>query len=815
MTCYRKKSTMLINYIKIAIRNIRKHKLTTAVNVLGLGIGVAVCLLLLNFIQFQQTYDTEQRNADRIFRVPMEIVEKGGDLQTFAFTYPAVAPHLKKDFPEIEQTVRLRFNGGLARNGDIAQQVRVCFTESSFFDVFSFPMLEGDAKNVLTQPYSAVLTEKMAGILFPGVNPVGKSFRYNDREWTVRGLLKNLPVSSHLYMSVGILMDYPTYVQISKERGADAEGSWGWSDFYTYVLLRDASQAPALAAKMPDFAQRYMGEDMQKEGFEVRFNLQPLRDIHLRSSYNYELAGNGNFKFIYLLGAAGILILLIAWMNYINLATARAFERAKEVGIRKVNGAMTRQLMQQFLVEALVVNFLSIVLGAGLFFASLGAFARLVDRDPMELLPMNPLFWASLAGLFGLGALLTGAYPARQMTRFNAMLTMKGKLFEGKAGTQNWLRKTLVVSQFSVSMLLLTGALALIWQLRFMQKAELGVQIDQTLVVRETVSRDSSQQHRVRSFLNDVEALSGVVSTARSTSVPGEEIGSSTDYKRLDNSFVKRCRVLGADERFVPQFGLQLLAGRNFSENFLADRETCVLNEAAVNVLGYPNPEAALGHQIKGGSETSKPRTIIGVLRDYHQQSLRDAYDPTVFVPEQEDWEYYSVKVNTSDAAGINDRVQALWKTHFPETPVTTFFLDDYYNQQYRLDQAFGSVLAGCTALALLVACLGLFGLSVFTVSKKQKEIGIRKVLGASAAQVVLLVTREYVQLILLAGVLMLPLAVFGVQKFLSSYAFQVHLGWWFYLIPFVLLLLVAFGTTLAQSLRAAFADPVKSLRTE
>lgn len=805
---------MIQNNIKLALRNLLKNKVFTGVNILGLAIGVAVCLLLLNFIQFQRSYDDFQVNAERIYRVPMTVQEKGGGLQTFAFTYPAVGPHLKKDFPEVEDMVRLRFFGGLAKRGEVMEQVGGCYADASFFDIFSFKMLEGDPKTVFSQPYSAVLTEKMAGVLFGKENPIGKSFKFRDSEWTVRGLLENPPVNSHLYMRLSMLLDYPTYVKEVKENGGDAEGSWGWSDFYTYLLLRPGADAEALAAKLPAFTERYMGEKMKKEGFDQRFILQPLRDIHLRSNYDYELTGNGDFKFIYALGAAGLLILLIAWLNYVNLATARALDRGKEVGVRKVNGATSGHLIRQFLTESLLVNLLAISLGAVFFVLMLNTFARLVDRAPVDLLPRGLGFWALLVAIFGLGALFAGLYPARVLAGFNPVFSLKNMLAKGATGSKARLRKTLVVGQFSIAILLVTGVLALFFQMQYMQKQALGVDIGQTLVLEESASRpDSAGQAPVRSFLNEVNALAGIVSTTRSTGVPGGEIGNSTDFTRLDGGLNKRCRTMGVDDRFIGQYQLQLVAGRGFSENYKADEFNVVLNETAAKIFGFQNPGDALGRQVMAGD--SVPRNVVGVVKDYHQQSLRHSFDPTVFYLRTDNWDYYSLKTGTSDMPALVAQVEMLWKKHFPDAPVQHFFLDTYYDQQYKLDRMFGAVLLGCTALALLVACLGLFGLSLFTVAKREKEIGIRKVLGASVVQVIGLVTREYVWLILIAGAITLPLAVFGVQKFLERYAFHVRLGWWFYVLPSAVLVLVAFLTTAGQSWRAALTNPVKSLRSE
>ncbi|MDX2067988.1 MAG: ABC transporter permease [Haliscomenobacter sp.] len=803
------------NYFQIALRNLRKQRAFSVVNIMGLSLGMAASLVILNYLNFEKSYDTFHVNAERIYRVPMEITEKGGATQTFAFTYPPVATSMMKDFPEIETAVRWRGQGGPIKVGEqvYLEPGLLFFVDRSVFDIFSFPFAKGNASVALKELNDVVLTESIAQKYFGGGEALGRTIRYREEDYVVKAVLKDLPENSHIRF--GILFNFDKYIQLVESQGGRIRDNWGWSDYYTYVMLKPGADVNTLRAKMPSFAERYKGEDMKATSYTMQFLLQPLKEIHLKSHYDYELQGNGNFKYLGFLAIAGFLILVIAWINYVNLATARALDRSKEIGIRKVVGAIRQQLIRQFLVEALLVNMVAIVLGLFIFQLSLPYFSELVGKKIPGLGLQNWGFWATLAGIFVAGSLLAGFYPAFVMSGFRPIQTLKSAALTetGKIGN-NLLRKILVVGQFSAAIILVAVIMGLFQQMRYMQNLDLGVNIEQTLVVEETMPRDSLGLLKVKSYLQELERYPDILNTSASTDIPGKEVGNSTTFWRKNTRNEKRCRTLGVDEHFLDNYGLKIIAGRQFRENFASDaaQQNIILNETAARIIGFETPEAAIGQKV---TYSEGDLTVVGVLKDYHQESLRNDYDPIVFYATSNFWQYYSMKVNTSNMQQTLAKVESTWKSYFPGNPFQYVFLDEFYDQQYKVDRQFNAILWCFTLLAIVVACLGLLGLSAFILTKRAKEISIRKVLGANIGQIVSLVTSEYFRLILIAGVVALPLAYVLMQQWLKSYVFRIQVGWWFFVLPILGVVLIAGLTVGWQSVRAAMANPVKSMRNE
>jgi putative ABC transport system permease protein len=804
---------MFRNYVKTAFRSLIKQRAFTLVNVLGLSLGMAASLIILNYLNFERSYDDFHQKADRIFRVPMQITEKGGETQTFAFTYPPVATAMMKDFSEVENAVRWRGQNGVIQVGDqsFLEKFSLFFVDRSIFDIFSFQFAKGNAASALKELNEVVLTESAAKKFFGTTEAIGKTIRYRNENFVVKAVLKDLPQNSHLQLE--ILFNFDKYIQLVESQGGKIRDNWGWSDYYTYVLLKPNVHAASLQAKLPAFAERYKGEDMKTANYTVQFDLQPLKDIHLRSPYDYEMPGNGNFKYLNFLALAGLLILIIAWINYINLSTARSLDRSKEIGIRKVVGAMRGQLIRQFLVEALLINVISAVGGILIFQASMPCFQDLVGKKIPGFSFTDWPFWAALGSLFLLGSLLSGFYPAFVMSAFRPIQTLKGDavLAAGKNGN-NTLRRILVVGQFAAAIVFIAVIVGLYQQMQFMQRLDLGFNMHQTLVVQETMPVDSAEAIKVNAFLSELKRNPAIVAASASTDIPGKEVGNATTFWPKNSKNEKRCRTLGVDPTFIADYGLKIVAGRAFRENFAAEKTTVILNETAAKILGFATPEAAIGQLI---TYSDGDLTVVGVLSDYHQESLREEYDPIVFYAGTNFWEYYSLKVNSSDMPGTVAMVEKTWKSFFPGSPFEYLFLDDYYNQQYKIDRQFNTILWCFTVLAIVVACLGLLGLSAFVLSKKSKEISIRKVMGASISQIVWLVTKEYFRLILIACVLALPAAYGLMHRWLESYAFRINIGWWFFVLPLVAIVLITALTVSWQSVRAAAANPVKSLRSE
>ena len=809
---------MFRNNFKVALRNLWRNRGFSALNIVGLAIGVTAFLLIMNYIRFEYSFDDFLDHESRIYRVPMTVTEKDGKIQSFAFTYPAVAKTLKAEFPEIEQAVRFRKRYGVVKAGEnkILEAGSLYYVDPAVFRIFSFPFKEGNGETGLAELNDAVITESAAKKYFGNENAMGKTLRYNDENYTVKGVLKDLPANSHLKFNV--LLNFQKYIQLVKVGGGDADGSWGWSDFYTYILLKPGTNVKALEAKLPPMVERYRGADMKERSYQLSLQLQPIKDIHLRSTYDYELEGNGNLSYLKYLAAAALFILFIAWINYVNLSTARAIDRSKEVGVRKVVGANRFQLIRQFMTESVFINLLAIGIGVFLFTIILSPFATLVKREATDLRIMGPQFWLMIGAIFLVGTLLAGFYPAFVMSSFKPIQTLKSSPgFSGKGTNRQFLRKSLVVIQFTAAIVLIAGAIGFYQQLRFMSSRDIGVDIKQTLVLNQTIGMDSTKIVSIQSFMNDLKALHGVKSVTASTSVPGGEVGGSEGFTLGTSLAEKRCRVFGIDDQFIPDYGLKMVAGRAFDNDPKSTnsntRINLIVNETAARIFGFGKNEEILGKELHAGNTTG---TVIGVLQDYHQESLQFNYDPIVFYPGVEnEFGNFSVKVQTANMPQLMESVKKIWNGRFPDSPFTFRFLDESYEAQYNNDRLFSTVLLLFTALAIVVACLGLFGLSLFTVAKRAKELSIRKVLGASILQVVSLITKDYLKLVIVAGLVAIPIAWYLLRNWLNDYAFHIEIGWWFFLVPLVLIIVIAGATVSYQSLKAALANPVKSLRNE
>lgn len=808
---------MLRNYFKTAWRNLLKTKTFSAINVSGLAIGIAAFLLIVSYLHFEYSFDDYNVRKDRIFRVPMEITEgmQGGAApERIAFTYPAVAGALKRDFPEIEETMRLRKQWGVVRSGNnqFVEDEHFLYVDTNVFRVFSFRFVAGDAGSAFRELNDIVVTSSTAEKYFGAANPLGRSLSYQHEDFVVKAVIEDPPANSHLHFH--ILANYNKYVQERAALGQDAQNSWTWSDFYTYVLLRPGTDPGEVRARLPDFAQRHMGDKMKKAGISVQFDLQPLKDIHLRSRYEYELPGNGDLSYLKYLGAAALFLLVIAWINYVSLSSARAIDRAKEVGVRKVIGAGRAQLIGQFLMESLLLNLMAVLLGLVIYWLSLPAFSRLVELERSELVVPGVELWLMVLAIFLLGSFLAGAYPSFILSAQAPLRSLKpASAGVADGSNRGLLRRSLVVLQFFAAIVLISGALGLNRQLQYMSRADLGLIVRQTLIVHQTARQDSSKTRVIAVFIHDLESHPGIVSVTASTSAPGSEVGGSSRFTTLHSNAEKTCRDFGIDSKFIPDYGLTLAAGRNFITDKAEPETNVILNEAAVRVFGFSSDEAAIGERIRDGSTTYR---IIGVMRDYHQKTLQNGIDPIVFYPEQEyNMSEFSVKINTPDAKALVDFVRAKWLAAFPQSPYVYHFLDDVFNTGYKNERLFSLVLWLFTLLAIFVASLGLLGLSLYTVAKRRKEISVRKVLGATVFHIVRLIVKDFLWLILLSAIGAIPLAWYLLQNWLQDYAFHISIGPWFFFAPVLMIVVIAMCTVCYHSLRAALADPAKNLKAE
>jgi putative ABC transport system permease protein len=596
------------------------------------------------------------------------------------------------------------------------------------------------------------------------------------------------------------------------------ETSFGWTDFYTYILLRRGTNPQQVAAKLPAFIDKHYNDlpENKSAGDRISLSLMPLKDIHLYSHYTEEAEANGDGQSVNFLFLIAFFIIGIAWINYINLATARSLERAREVGVRKVLGALRPQLIRQFMLESLLMNLLALIVALVITLLLNPFFGQLSGRPLPFFYSLPAMYWQYFAVLFIAGTLLSGIYPALALSRYQPITVLKG-LFKNAAGGQ-LLRKGLIVGQFAASIILIAGTMIVFRQVHYMRSQSLGVNIDQTLVLKAAGSGmgDSAYNDTYQAFKGDVLNIPGVRSLTASSEVMGEEILWSTDWRRLHSGSRQVVNLfhLGVDDDFIAGYGLRVLAGRPFSRQQGDDRKAIILNESALQVLGIASPQAAIGELLSGGQRDMDSLEVVGVVADYHNEGLQKAIQPLVLFPNRNNRSYYSVKIQGDPAATVAG-IKKTWDRHFPTDPYDYFFLDEFFDQQYAENQRFGQVFGLFASLTILIACFGLLGLSAYSVIQRTKEIGIRKVLGASTQNLIFILSKDFLLLVCIAFVIAIPVTLLAMNSWLQEFAYRIRVSWWVFaaaglLAIFIALLIVGF-----QALKATLVNPVKSLRSE
>jgi putative ABC transport system permease protein len=826
-------AAMLGNYWKTAWRNLRKNRTFSLINGLGLAIGMAACLLILRYVSFEQSYDRFHKHADRLYRVPLRSsLFSSGATNISAANHPGVGQYLKAHFPEVEAYARLapvtvfsQFPAFAAvdARGDKKSFIEesVFLADSAFLTMFNFPLRQGDPVSALRAPYAMVVTASVAEKYFGTTQVLGKILEQGPAKFTITGVLEDLPENTHFQFD--LLVSFATTGFLHNLSNPGLEYVWKWPEFYTYVQLAPKADPQKVAARFPAFIERYVGPFMRKYHFDTHFLLQPVTDIHLRSQMLKEFRPNSSRTTVWFLTAIAWLILVIAGLNYVNLSTAKALERAGEVGLRKAIGAHREQLVGQFLLESFLLNTMAVLLALTLVQAAWPYFGILTGRQftgigtALHWWQQPEIRWLVLGFVF-LGPLLSGLYPAFVLSSFDPLQVMKGK---NVTSTRRFgLRGALVGLQFTISMLLMVGAFALYQQLRFMQQQDLGFASEQVVVVKMPAPTDSTFLLRQSALKEYWLRQAPVRQVTASTSVPGKEIHAPTDYWRADQPESNRSvtYTIRVDEDFLHTYQMQLAAGRFFAKDRPADRQGFVLNEQAIALLGFKSPSEALGRRIVwhiGGQLKDWEGEIIGVLKNHHQRSLNHGYEPMLLYVLEGPPSYYSVRVNTTDLKSTLAALKSTYGRIFPGQPFAFFFLDDFFDQQYRADRQFGTVFGVFTGLAIFIAGLGLFGLSAYAVVRRTKEIGIRKVHGASVKSIIGLLSLEFMQLVGVASLVALPLSYLVLQRWLANYAFHIQLHWWLFAVPLAAVLLIALATVSYQTIKAARLNPVKALRYE
>jgi putative ABC transport system permease protein len=818
---------MLKSFLLIAFRNFVKRKGYALLNVFGLAIGISCCLLIFEYVAYERSYDHFHQKADRIFRVQDEDYQNGKMVVPCASAMPALAPALKRDFPEVENACRMVKSSFLLSNDArniIFREEKVYYADAAILDIFELPLLEGNQKTALSGPGKVLLSADEGRKYFGDEDPLGKILTIRNgahpRTLEVTGIFQNYPENSHL--KINLIASYPSYSVAHGTYGQPndpVENSWGWTDFYTYILLRNGVDSKTLQAKLPAFIDKYYNKLpenlLNKDSYGL--TMISIKDIHLYSHYTEEAETNGDGQSVSFLFLIAFFILGIAWINYINLATAFSVERAREVGMRKVLGALRRELIRQFMVESLLLNLLALAAAFIVTIAVNPFFVQLTGRPlrPLFSLPLN--YWGYFASLFLAGTFLSAVYPALVLSRYQPVTVLKG-LFKNASGGQ-LLRKGLIVGQFAASIVLIAGTMIIYQQVHFMRSQRLGVNIDQTLVLKGAGSglSDSAYRDLFQAFKGEVLQVKGVKSLSTSSNIMGQEILWSTDWKKLrgPEHFFVNLFHLGVDDDFIQAYGLRLVAGRNFLSGYGNDSKTVILNESAVRTFGFSSPQAALGALISGGQNGMDSMQVIGVIADFHNESLQKAIQPLVLLPHRDRRVYYSIKVEARDPASTVGAIKKLWDREFPGSPYEYFFLDEFFDRQYAENQRFGQVFGLFAGLTILIACFGLLGLSAYNVIQRTKEIGIRKVLGASIQNILFILSKDFMTLIAAAFLVAAPVAWLTMNSWLEGFAYRIHISFWVLGLSGLMAILIALIIVSIQTSKAALANPIKSLRAE
>ncbi|MEP6748281.1 MAG: ABC transporter permease [Bacteroidota bacterium] len=812
---------MFNNYLKIGLRNLTSRKGYALLNILGLSIGVTCCLLIFQYVSYERSYDTFNHKAANIVRLRLDDYQQGNLAWKSATSYPAIGPTLKKEFPEVENFCRLHDAELLLANEEKNvkfNEKKGYYADPSAINMLDINMTSGDPRHVLDAPDKMIVSASFAKKYFGNDNPVGKRLVSKDREFSqlyeITGVFKDYPSNSHL--TIDYLASYATMGKISRLQGDttnSTETNWGWYDFYTYLQLKPGTNLKQFEAKLPAFCDAHMNNAEWNKTNNVKSALAvlPMTDIHLYSNYNQEAEVNGDGQSVSFLFLIGILIILIAWINYINLATARSIERAREVGVRKVLGALRTDLIKQFLTESLLLNSFALIIAFIAAFLLTPAFNHFIGREIKTGFVLPLTYWIGFLSLFFGGSFLAGIYPAFVLSGYQPVKVLKGIFKNSNSGTL--LRKGLIIVQFVTSVVLVAGTMIVYQQISYMRNQKLGTDISQTLVIEGAASiRDSLYNNLLQPFKNELLQQPGIKNITASSSVMGNEIYWTQGIRRLQaNSKNVTLYHIAIDYDFIPSFGIAMKAGRNFSKEFLTDNKAVLLNEEAAKLLGFTNAETAIDQKIVRGDTLR----IAGIVADFHNEGLQKKVQPIIFLLRPGIREYYSIKLGKDNIRQKIATIEKVWNNYFPADPFNYFFLDESFNRQYKSDELFGSIFSLFSILAILIACFGLAGLSSYNVLQRRKEIGIRKVMGASVQQLLLLLSKDFVLLVIVAFLVAVPVTWLLMNHWLNDFAYRITISWWVFLVAGLLSVLIAVATISFQSIKAALMNPVKSLRSE
>ena len=800
---------MLKNYLKIAVRNLIKHRTYSLINILGLAVGMTACLLIVMYVWDELSYEDQHTNADRIYRLDCKyFLPKNGGSESYAVTGPGVAPIIAPDYPEIQSVVRIRpeqDNVIQKPNSSETFYETLVFADSALFDVFTLPLAYGEAHSALNAPYTMVVSKAMALKYFGRENVVGETLVLpkDSIRFAIMGVLKDPAKPSHLHY------DFIASFSTLRSLHFRMDGWWNFNT-YTFILLKPETDIVSFAEKMKGISHRYIPKQEEMSGYTQEYSLINLKNIHLDSHLRNEFSSNGKRVYVYTFFGIGILILMIACINFMNLSTARSLIRAKEVGVRKVVGAFRSQLIRQFLTESVVITFFALILCLILSELSLPWLNDLTDKHLTLNIIQNPMAMATILMIVTITGVGAGMYPALFLSSFAPLSVLKSFRSSSKGAL---LRKSLVTFQFAVSIGLISGILLVHRQIQFMRQAELGFSKDQVVVI--PMHDDRSVLSRYQSFQNELEKMPEVIKTSLASKVPGKEMGNNVVRLGWDDKAPwNDMRFLSVDYDYLKLYDLKLAEGRWFDKQFTTDEnEAFVINESAVSRLGFTSPAQAIGQPLQWQNKKGR---VVGVLKDFHFMSLQNEIESFIAVMANgHNAEYLSIKISPDNYHGTIERIKAAYQSVFPGRVFEYNFLNEDFDKLYRADDRFNTILFIFTGLAIFVACLGLLGLISFTAQQRTKEIGIRKVMGATASNIVVLICKDFIKLVVLAMMVATPLAYYALNVWLQDFPYRTGMAVWIFPLAGLIAVVLAFFTVSFQAMKAAAANPVEALKYE
>jgi len=807
---------MLKNYLKVALRNLWKNKAFSAINIIGLAGGLSVCLLIVLYVVDELNYDRYNKSSGDIYRVDADLVFNGTRFNS-AVTPEPLAAALKRDYPQVKQVVRIAYQGDiLVRKGTAnIKDNHAAFADSTFFNVFTFAAIQGNLNTALNEPTAIVIDETTARKYFNSTDVLGKVLHIdNTTDCKVTAVIKDMPLSGHFHFS---------FIRPRGTHGPQAD-AWLSNNVYSYVLVQPGISKQRLQQMVDATINNYLAKDLEafthssigvlkKSGNRFQYPVTPLTDIHLRSSRSYEIEPGGDISYVYIFSVVAIFILLIACVNFMNLSTARSAGRAKEVGIRKVAGSLRSHLIIQFLTESVLVSFLSLLLAVAIAALLLPWFNQLAGKTMhVGTLFSTWLFPVMIALVFVVGC-IAGSYPAFYLSSFQPVQVLKGKVAAGFKSS--WLRSTLVVFQFSISIILIIGTMVIYNQLAYIRDRKIGYNRDQVLILHNAWYLDK----HIKTFIETLRQLPSVENTTLTGDVP-----TSLNFDRegwfKDASFdVSKAVIMpnfNVDEYYIPTLNMQMVEGRNFSKSFPTDSSAVIINEAAVKALGFKDPIKEILYRPDGQGASARAHAfhVIGVVKDFNYASLHDKIDPLI-IQLGENQGGIAVRLRTVNAASVISAIKNQWNSMAPGQPFQYTFMDADFNTLYDAEQRTGKLFITFAVFAVLIGCLGLFGLVTYAAEQRSKEIGVRKILGSSVSGIVALLSKDFARLVLISSLIAFPVAWWIMHQWLQSFAYRTQINPWVFVLSGAGAISIALLTVSYQAIKAAMANPVKSLRTE